>query len=92
MCTLPSSSTLPGGKQGEVGKSPAVPTDAKRGLCLVGHGCEGHELKVIPLVPGWILNVRGRLLDKETRCEVIPGERGTEHRRWVWKTRSRSKN
>lgn len=64
MWTPPSSSTLPGGKQGEIGKAPAVPTDAKRGLCQVSHGCEDHELKVITLVPRWILNVGGEL---ETR-------------------------
>lgn len=52
-CAPPNSSALPGGRQGKEGPAPTGPQMAATlAHCLVGHSCEGHELKVITPVPG----------------------------------------
>lgn len=47
--------------------------DAKLGLCQPGHCCEGLESKVITLIPGWRMNVRGSLEPRRPGVQLLQG-------------------
>ena len=53
--------------------------DAKLGFCQAGHHCEGRDLKVIILMPGWRRNMRRSL---EPRKPGVQLQQGWE-RNWL---------
>lgn len=73
----PSSSAFPNGERGQGGPAPAILwMDAKCGFCQAGHLCEVCKSKVITLLPGWRMNVRGSLeLRRDQACSYYRGKR-----------------